>query len=309
MSARAQSGEGVGSAAAFAAYLAARYTRATARHYAYLVERYRGEVGAHAAASATYAAVVAYLGALRDRGAGPATLAVHLAALKAYYAYLLAAGVRADHPCRSVALRERADRSVSAEVLYTPERLAEFYRTIPEGAAGPGRHAARTRVAVSLLVNQALTAAELVALRVSDVDLRAGRVAVAATARTAARRLPLKAAQVILIDEYVREAREWYAGFRAAGAPAAPELVLSLRGGPLAVASVADAVNVGRAATERLVVGRVRQSAIAALLAAGHDVRVVQAFAGHATPTTTERYRGGGGDALAEAIWRLHPLR
>ena len=292
----------------FGAYLATRYAAATARHYAYLVERYVSAVGGEAIArAARYAEVVAYLGAGRERGASSAALAVHLAALKAYYAYLLDVGVREDHPCRRVSLRARRERGVRVDELYTADQLARFYESIPTGGAA-GRHAARTRVAVSLVMYQALTTGELVALRVSDVELHGGYVDVAGDGRTQPRRLPLRAQQVLLIDGYVRREREWYAGFRSPELPAARELLLSMRGTRLARASVADAINAGRSAGERLVPSRMRHSVIADLLNRGHDVRIVQAFAGHATPTTTERYEAGGVDALAEAIARCHPL-
>ena len=54
---------------------------------------------------------------------------------------------------------------------------------------------------------------------------------------------------------------------------------------------------------------RIRQSVIAQLLDAGHDVRVVQAFAGHATATATEQYRRTGLEGLAAAVRELHPRR
>ena len=187
---------GAGAADGFGAYLAARYTRVTARHYAYLVGRYASAVGGEAVARAAgYADVVGYVGALRERGADSAALGVHLAALKAYYAYLLDAGVREDHPCRRLMLRARRDRGVRVDELYTAGELTRFYESIPSGGAA-GRHAVRTRVAVSLVMYQALTTGELAGLRVSDVELHGGYVDVAGDGRTRRRRLPLRAQQV-----------------------------------------------------------------------------------------------------------------
>ena len=40
-----------------------------------------------------------------------------------------------------------------------------------------------------------------------------------------------------------------------------------------------------------------------------HDVRVVQGFAGQRRASATEAYRTNGLKELADALWRLHPLR
>ena len=53
----------------------------------------------------------------------------------------------------------------------------------------------------------------------------------------------------------------------------------------------------------------IRQSVIANLLKDGNDLRLVQAFAGHKYPSTTERYRQTGIEQLQQAIERHHPLQ
>ena len=52
----------------------------------------------------------------------------------------------------------------------------------------------------------------------------------------------------------------------------------------------------------------IRQSVIAHLLKEGHDLSVVQAFAGHKYPSTTERYRQSEIDTLKAAIENYHPI-
>ena len=53
----------------------------------------------------------------------------------------------------------------------------------------------------------------------------------------------------------------------------------------------------------------IRQSVIANLLAKNNDLRVVQYFAGHKSPDTTEKYRQTGLNALKVAIDKLHPIQ
>ncbi len=52
----------------------------------------------------------------------------------------------------------------------------------------------------------------------------------------------------------------------------------------------------------------IRQSVLANLLKAGKDLRVVQAFAGHRKPGTTEKYRQTGLEELRSVIAKYHPL-
>lgn len=52
----------------------------------------------------------------------------------------------------------------------------------------------------------------------------------------------------------------------------------------------------------------IRQSVIANLLKAGKDLRVVQVFAGHKNPSSTEKYRQTGLEELKAAVQKHHPL-
>jgi integrase/recombinase XerD len=52
-----------------------------------------------------------------------------------------------------------------------------------------------------------------------------------------------------------------------------------------------------------------RQSVIANLLKQGHDLRLVQVFAGHKHPSSTERYRQTGVEELKAGIIKYHPLK
>jgi integrase/recombinase XerD len=52
----------------------------------------------------------------------------------------------------------------------------------------------------------------------------------------------------------------------------------------------------------------IRQSVIAQLLKQGHDLSVVQAFAGHKYPSSTERYRQNEIETLKAAVQQYHPF-
>ena len=53
----------------------------------------------------------------------------------------------------------------------------------------------------------------------------------------------------------------------------------------------------------------IRQSVITNLLKEGKDLRIVQAFAGHKYPSTTERYKQTQVEELKNQILKYHPLQ
>ena len=291
----------------FAAHLHARYRPATAHAYARQVARYlTWSGGEDVARAAGYGDVLAYLAELRAAGLAGRSLHAALAALRAYYDYLVAAGVRDDHPCRTLALADRVDRAIRADALPTPAQVAAW---VAGATADRHEHGRRAAVACQLIGFQAATTAEVAHVRTGDIDLDAGTVRLSVPgALTLARTLPLRAGQAATLARYLAEDRPRYAAeARARGHPDDGRLVLSRRGRPIRPQHVTRVVNAGRAEAERLAPRTVRQAVIAGLLAAGHGVRIVQAFAGHRTAEATAAYRVAAGEALAVAIARGHP--
>ena len=85
--------------------------------------------------------------------------------------------------------------------------------------------------------------------------------------------------------------------------------LLSEWGRPLLRQRLPSLLNAGRPREAWVTPLRVRQSVLAHLLSAGYDVSVVQAFAGHRFPSSTEHYRTGDLADLAAVVTRLHPRR
>jgi integrase/recombinase XerD len=88
-------------------------------------------------------------------------------------------------------------------------------------------------------------------------------------------------------------------------------LLIGQRGEPMTAEDITK--HVKRSFTERYP-GRtvnaqtIRQSVIAHLLKQGHDLSVVQVFAGHKYPSSTERYRQNEIETLKAAIEKYHPI-
>lgn len=288
-------------------YLRERYRTSTARVYANQIARYRRE--RESVEAADYGAVLGYLAERRRAGASAKTLHRELDALKVYYEYLLAAGVRDDHPCRSLSLADAQDRSVRLDELYEREQLDGLLK---DYRAADRRNQRRGEVVVGLLIYQALTAGEVTRLRLEDVDLEAGTVYVGAGGKTAARTLGLRASQVLTLWRYVEEDRGRYVAMaeervNSVGGGRTDWLLFDTRGGQLQGGEINRLINRGRAKRDKLRPQKIRQTVIAELLAAGHDVRIVQAFAGHRRSSATEQYERTGLEELAEAVAKHHP--
>lgn len=60
--------------------------------------------------------------------------------------------------------------------------------------------------------------------------------------------------------------------------------------------------------SRKLTAQTIRQSVIANLLKSGKDLRLVQTFAGHKYPSTTEKYKQTEVEELKSQILKYHPL-
>jgi len=165
----------------------------------------------------------------------------------------------------------------------------------------------RNKVLISLLIYQALYPVEMEALRIADINLDAGTIYIKATAKTNSRELSLKPNQILLFYHYLQEIRG-----KLLAEKKSDSLLVGQRGEPMTAEDITKHVKRSFAG---LYPGRIvnaqtiRQSVIAHLLKQGHDLSMVQAFAGHKYPSSTERYRQSAVETLKAAIDKYHPLQ
>jgi len=271
-------------------YLKSKYSPRSVRGYENLIKRYKTELGSRAE-SASHGDVLHYLGRLRQQGLHAKTVRNHLYAIKIYYNYLQESGKRASHPCRHLYMKDKPNRAIALEQLYSKATLEELYGTFP---ATP----LRAKVILSLLIFQALTVSEISELKTGDINLKSGEVKVKGTASTQGRVLPLKPGQILLLQGYLEKRTG-----------TAPWLILNAKGKQLWPGSISRIINKGRKGLERISPQKVRQSVIANLLKSGGDVRVVQAFAGHRRAASTEAYQQTGLEELKMGVAQKHPLQ
>jgi integrase/recombinase XerD len=282
------------------AYLEQRYTEKTAAVYGQEIDRYLASCPG--AAAAGYADVTRYIGALRTAYSNASTLNRILCSIKAYYAYLCDSGQRSDHPARSIRLRDPRSRDIQLQDLFTMAEL-EALLNRPERY---GVLTSRNKVLISLLIYQALYPVEMEALRAGDINLESGTIHINATAKTHRRELSLKPSQILLFYIYIREVRP-----RLLKAGTSDQLLIGQRGEPMSAEDITKHVKrsfAGLYPGRIINAQRVRQSVIAHLLKQGHDLSVVQAFAGHKYPSSTERYRQNETQTLKAALQQYHPF-
>jgi integrase/recombinase XerD len=154
------------------------------------------------------------------------------------------------------------------------------------------------------LIYQALRLKELVQLRLKDIDLEAGTVYTKGMAKTLPRTLKMKTKQIMLFYKYIHEIRTKIIKEET------DILILNIRGKPMEPDGINYLVETFKPLfpDRNLNAKTIRQSVITNLLKQKKDLRVVQVFAGHKKPSSTERYRQTGLEELKAAVLKHHPL-
>ncbi len=275
-------------------YLQQHYTKDTTKVYLLEINNYLTNYPA--APVAVYKDVVHYVGILRTRYSNASTLNRILCSIKAYYDYVCHTGQRDDNPARSIRLRDPRSRDIQLQDLFTPAELEEL---LPRKERYNGL-AARNKVLISLLIYQALTPSEMAAITICCINLEMGIITVGK------RNLSLKPNQVLLFYEYIRDIRP-----TLLQAAKSEKLLIGIRGTAMPAEDITKHIKrsyKGRYPGRTVSAQTIRQSVIANLLKQGHDISLVQHFAGHAYPSSTERYKQDDVDTLQAAVNRYHPF-
>jgi integrase/recombinase XerD len=287
-------------------YLRKTYSASTFQSNMYEIRRFTDYYPAGKAQQATYGDVLQYIEYLRKNiDMHPKTLRNCLYAVKIYFNYLLETGRRDDHPCSEIRLKDRIDKRIQVENLYSETELERFFETV---CASRRKHRLdhRNKIIVSLLVYQALTVAEIAGLTTGDIDLEKGEIHIRAQFHQLARTLPLKAKQILLFQGYLQGDRQELLSFAQE-----PNnyFILGQYGEKITSVSISRILNGYRPKHERIQPVKIRQSVIANLLKRETDTRIVQVFAGHRRVSTTGQYRKDDLQTLQEAVNEYHPVR
>ena len=293
------------------AYLLKEHTPPTVKIYLRDIKVYLDYMTEEKAAVATYKDIMQYVDYLRKQYQNPRTINRMLYGVKAWYHWLIHTGKRDDHPCRYLSLKDAKEQDIQLQDLFTSTELEQLM----ERKERYESVRIRNQVAISLLIYQGLRLTEVEQLSVQNIDLEAGTVYSKGMAKTLPRTLKMKPRQIMLFYKYIHEIRPelWKRNTDLSTGALAQEnqLILNIRGKAIKGDDVNYLVETFRYLfpDRKLNAKTIRQSVIANLLKEGKDLRVVQVFAGHKNPSSTEKYRQTGLEELRAAIQKHHPLQ
>jgi site-specific recombinase XerD len=226
-----------------------------------------------------------------------------IASIKKYYDYLIETGKRKDNPARAIRIRDGKENPIQLQDLFTEKELQILL--VPRIERYPFL-TKRNKIIMSLLVHQGLRLGEIEHLKLTDIDLEKATIQINKTGITNARNLPLKAEQILLLYEFINQDRNKLKTFRNDE----NALLLGKLGTPIRKEDVDYLISTyQKQSKKKLTTTTIRQSVIANLFIKNNDLRIVQHFAGHKSPDTTEKYRQTGLHALKTAIEKLHPIK
>lgn len=244
--------------------------------------------------------VSAFLQEIETKGLSAATAALKMTAIRRFYRFLYAEGLRADDPSSSI------DRPRTRRPLPKILAAGEAARMI-EAANGEDAKSIRLKAMVETLYAAGLRVSELVALPLAA--FRKGQPYLLVKGKGGKERIaPLGRAAAAAIEAYLSVRKSFLAG-----AEASPFLFPS-RGktGHVTAARFAQMLKdlaVAAGVPPSRVSPHVFRHAFAThLLDGGADLRTVQEMLGHADITTTEIYTHVAQDRLKALVERAHPL-
>jgi site-specific recombinase XerD len=257
------------------------------------------------AETAQYKDILEYVAHLRkNENLHPKTIKQYLNGAKIYYYYLLEIGKRNDHPCSELYLKDKVNKQIKVDVLYSAETLEKYLESHKNDAKLVRR---RNEVITSLLIYQGLTVGEICNLQIEDINLEKAEITIKSSEKQT-RILPLQAKQILLFLNYLKEDK--------------PKLIQHLQSEKPIITLITGKfeervrpnvinrmINEYLPKNEQLQPIKIRQSVIANLLKKENDTRIVQVFAGHKRASTTILYKQTELEILQNAINLYHPIQ
>ncbi|WP_047867738.1 tyrosine recombinase XerC [Nocardiopsis sp. RV163] len=236
-----------------------------------------------------------WLSRARDAGAGRATVARRVAAVRAFTRFLHREGVLAADP--GPRLASPAQQRSLPTVLDERQAASAFAGEAEQTPVG-----LRRRAVVETLYATGVRVAELCALDLADVDRERDTVRVLGKGAKE-RTVPVGGPALDALDAWLYGGRP-----EMAGAASGSALFLGARGGRLGVRQAREDVHAHlRAVGADSAPHGLRHSAATHLLNGGADLRSVQEFLGHASPRSTQIYTHVSVERLRDTYRRAHP--
>ena len=287
-------------------YLQKKYSKSTLASNLYNIKRFT-DYYQNKSETAAYTDILNYIAHLRKNyDLHPKTLRHCLSGVKIYFNYLLEIGKRKDHPCSELFLKDKINKQIQVDNLYSLETLENFLKTFK--IKRKERLKRRNEVIITLLIYQALTVSEISNLEVENIDLESGEIQIKSGHHQQKRKLPLQAKQILLFYNYLEKERKELLLFNKEN-PVISYLILGQYGEKINPHTISKMINEYRKPSEKLQPMKIRQSVIANLLKKENDTRIVQVFSGHRRASTTIQYKQTELEALQNAVNQYHPIK
>lgn len=282
-------------------YLQKHYTKKTAKAYIREIEIYT--TNNPTAKKYTYSEIVNYIGILRTKYSNSKTINRILSSIKAYYNYLCFIGIRKDNPTKSIRLRDKQSRNIQLQDLFTSDELETLLTSKKERYTNLDY---RNKVLISLLIYQALKPNEMEALQCDEINLDEATIYIKPSAKNNNRTLSLKANQILMFKKYMEEIR-----LKLVQGNETKVFIIGQRKEPMTSEDITKHIkrNYQLFKPRNVNAMTIRQSVITNLLKQNIDLRIVQSFAGHKYPSTTEKYKQSNVEALQTALQIYHPIK
>lgn len=237
-----------------------------------------------------------YVHKLGDQGKSTATVTRSLASLKSFFNFLMELGLMEKNPAKSVVV-ERVERKLP-QILTGKE--VELFLEQPECRDAKGF---RDKAMLELLYATGIRVSELIALNVSDLDLRSGFLR--CTGKGRERMIPLYPTAVRALGDYIRLARHQLVedeGEKALFVNMSGER-MSRQGFWKLVKHYQEKAGIQTEITPHTL----RHSFAAHLLENGADLRSIQEMLGHADISSTQIYSRLVNGRLQNVYRKSHP--
>jgi integrase/recombinase XerD len=254
-----------------------------------------------------YKDVLNYLSILRQRYNKPNVIHRIWAAVKVYYKYLAATKQRPDNPAKNINLKDKPSKDIQLQDLLSDEQLEDLLNIKEEIYLGL---VDRNKVLMSLLIYQALKPNEISTLELCNINLLESSIYVKSTLYGNTRTLQLKGNQILLFKHYIEESRNKLLNTNKNNE--CKILLVNQRGKAMTERDITKHISFcykNIYANKTVNCQTIRQSVITNLLKKGTDLRIVQSFAGHKHPSTTEKYKQSNVVQLKLALEFYHPIK
>ncbi len=260
-----------------------------------------GEERAHDWQAVDYRMIRRFLGDLARRRYSKSSMARKLAALRAFFRYLLQEGAVQQNPA-AVAPTPKQDHRLP-EHLY-PDEMERLLQA-PDASTPLGQ---RDRAILELFYATGVRVSELVSIDVDDLDLEQRQIRVIGKGNRE-RVVLMGGRAVAAVRRYLSGGRERL--LRASPSPDEGALLLNSSGGRLSVRGVQQRVRkyvLETAASSRISPHALRHTFATHMLDGGADLRSIQALLGHESLSTVGIYTHVTTERLKEAYRSSHPL-